>query len=47
MFRHLVRHVVKPGEFRSFAKALKALNESAADAGLPRYRASVTRSSAT
>jgi hypothetical protein len=38
MFRHLVRHIVKTGEFEQFREAFKAFNAGATGAGLPSYR---------
>lgn len=42
MFRHMVRHVVKPGEYGAFVQSLKALNAALPQKGLPEYRAWVT-----
>lgn len=39
MFRHLVRHDIKFGEYREFVAALKEVNAQAPSAGLPTYRA--------
>lgn len=39
MFRHMVRQIIKPGEYRDFLQALKAFNASAPTVGLPTYRA--------
>lgn len=38
MFRHLVRHIVKPGEFAEFVDAFKEFADAAPNAGLPAYR---------
>ena len=38
MVRHLVRHVVKVGEYTQFVAAAQAFNEAAAACGIPRYR---------
>ncbi len=38
MVRHMVRHVVKHGEYRQFLAAIKAFNETAPLVGLPPYR---------
>jgi len=42
MFRHLVRQIVKPGEFSDFQRAFKEVNAAAPTVGLPVYRLWVT-----
>ncbi len=42
MFRHNVRHLVKPGEYQAFLEAFRKLNAALPSAGLPRYALWVT-----
>jgi hypothetical protein len=42
MFRHLVRQIVKPGEFADFQRAFTEWNAVAPTVGLPTYRLWVT-----
>jgi len=38
MFRHLVRHVINPGEYQQFVQAFGRLNAAMPAAELPAYR---------
>ena len=38
MFRHLVRHLINPGEHQQFVQAFGKLNAELPSAGLPVYR---------